>query len=101
MENLNQKLKSFAELLEKEQIEELYKNNLACKGNIEASKVSIKEGNKYFRVDVGTSGKYIVDREGNIFGIKAYGVIHRGHVFGNLDTIQNYYWGQYRAVRKV
>jgi hypothetical protein len=43
------------------------------------SKVTVIPGKKYTKIDVGASGKYMVDSEGNIFGIKAYGVIHRGH----------------------
>lgn len=63
------------------------------------SKVAIKPGRKYTKVDVGPSGKYMIDDEGNIFGIKGYGVIHRGHQYGTLDTIDQYYWGDYTAVK--
>jgi len=50
---------------------------------------------------VGSSGKYMVENEtGRIFGIKAYGVIHRGHYFGTLETIHDYNWGSYRAQKK-
>lgn len=60
----------------------------------------IKPGIKYTKIDVGTSGKYMIDNEtSEIFGIKAYGVIHRGHRYGTLDTIHEYFWGDYRAVR--
>ena len=93
-------LEQFANLLEKEQIERLHQDNLACQTNIDNAKVSVKEGNKYTKVDVGGSGKYMIDKEGNIFGIKAYGVIHRGHYFGTLDTITNYNWGDYEASKK-
>jgi len=62
--------------------------------------VSIKPGSKYIKIDVGTSGKYMVEKStGNIYGIKAYGVIHRGHQYGTLDTIDEWYWGEYVAVR--
>jgi len=93
------KIKQFAKLLEKQQIERLHKDNLACQCNIDNCKVSIKEGKKYTKVNVGHSGKYMVDSEGNIFGIKAYGVIHRGYYFGTLDTIHSYYWGEYKAYK--
>ena len=52
------------------------------------------------KVDVGNSGKYMVDAEGNIFGIKAYGVIHRGHSYGTLDTIEDYNWGGYVGYKR-
>ena len=71
-------IKEFAELLEKEQIERLHNDGLACEANILNARVSIKPGKKYTKVDVGSSGKYMVDKDGNIFGIKAYGVIQRG-----------------------
>ena len=93
-------LKEFAELLEKEQIEDLHRRKMACPANISNCRVSVKSGNKYTKVDVGGSGKYMVDKQGNIFGIKAYGVIHKGHFFGALDTIDDYSWGGFRGVKK-
>jgi len=96
----NDKLQAFAELLEKEQIEYLHKYKLACNANIINAKVTIKNGSKYIKVDIGTSGRYIVDAEGNIFGIKGYGVINKKHYYGTLDTITNYYWGGFKGVRK-
>lgn len=58
----------------------------------------VKPGKRYTKIDVDCSGKYMVDEDGNIFGIKAYGVIHRGHRYGTLDTIDEWYWGGYAAV---
>lgn len=64
----------------------------------QACAVTIKHGRKYTKVDIGKSGKYMVVNEtGEIFGIKAYGVIHRGHVYGTLETIANWQWGGYTA----
>jgi hypothetical protein len=39
----------------------------------------------------------VVNATGEIFGIKAYGVIHRGHRYGTLDTLDSYDWGGYAA----
>lgn len=62
--------------------------------------VKVVAGKKYIKVDVGTSGKYmIVWATGEIFGIKAYGVIHRGHQYGTLDTINEWFWGGYTATK--
>ena len=97
---MKEKIEAFAKLVESEQIETLHKSNLACEDNIHNSKVSIKEGNKYIKIDVGSSGKYMIDTIGNIYGIKAYGVIHRGHQYGTLDTINQYYWGDYQGYKK-
>ena len=57
-------------------------------------------GRKYVKVDVGTSGKYMVDSIGDIWGVKGYGVIHRGKYYGNLETIDRYYWGSYAPIKK-
>lgn len=89
-------IEDFAKLVEKQQIEVLNKrypniSNDDCK-------VNIKFGRKYTKVDIRNSGKYMIDVDGNIFGIKAYGVIHRGKCYGTLDTINDYYWGEYAPV---
>ena len=60
--------------------------------------VTIKRGRKYINVDVGSSGVYMVTKEeGDIFSIKGYGDIHRGHHFGTLETVNGWYWGAYRG----
>ena len=64
----------------------------------------IKEGKKYTKLDIGPacnmSGRYMIENEtGNIYGIKAYGVIHRGHYYGTLDTIDQYDWSGYTAYK--
>lgn len=62
--------------------------------------ISIKPGAKYDKVDVGGSGKFMVEaRTGNIFGIKGYGQVHKGHFYGTLDTIADYFWGEYYPVK--
>lgn len=63
-----------------------------------AYRSAVHVGPKYTRVDFGGSGKYMVVNEtGEIFGIKAYGVIHRGHAYGTLDTIDAWDWSGYTA----
>ena len=92
------KLREFASLLEKQQIAKLHLDGLACEANIKGAKVRIIPGRKYTRVDVETSGKYmVVNDTGEIYGIKAYGVIHHGHKYGTLDTVNDWYWGRYSA----
>lgn len=64
-----------------------------------ACEITVHLGKKFARVDVGSSGRYMVDLEtGEIYGIKAYGVVHRGHRFGDLDTLDQWHWGNFRAV---
>ena len=63
---------------------------------------SVKPGAKYDKVNVGTSGRYMVEvRTGNIFGIKGYGKPHKGHFYGTLDTITDYFWGNYYPEKLV
>ena len=90
-------IKKFAEVLESQQVARLHAQDLACQCNIDSVKVTIKEGKKYTKVNVGNSGKYMIDKEGNIFGIKGYGVINKKHHYGTLDTIDKFTWGNYKA----
>lgn len=75
-------------------------DNLGCQANLDNAVAHVKEGKKYTKVDIGGSGCYMIDSDGNIFGIKAYGVIHRGHQFGTLNTIDDWNWGRYTAFKK-
>ena len=101
MKTFDEKIKYLAELIEKQTIERLIEKDLGCETNILNAKTSIKPGKKYTKIDMGGSGRYmVVNATGEIFGIKAYGVIHRGHFYGTLDTVDNYYWGDYTAYKK-
>jgi hypothetical protein len=97
--NLQTKIQRFAKLLEKQQIKTVQKEYPSLDAQ-RLCRVSVRPGKKYTKVDVGNSGKYMVDNEGKIWGIKAYGVVHKGHYYGTLDTIDDYYWGGYTAVKK-
>ena len=95
---MDKRISYLAEKIEKERLHQLILDKVDCEANRNNCKVSIKEGRKFTRVDVGRSGAYMVDKAGNIFGIKAYGVVHRGHQYGTLDTIDSYWWGEHRAI---
>lgn len=98
---MKNKILAFAALLEAQSIQRLHEKELSCEGNINNAKTHIHEGKKYTRVDIGTSGRYMVENEtGNIFGIKGYGVIHKGHFYGTVDTTADYFWGDYYPERK-
>ena len=99
MEN---EIKKLCEKITKESQEYLIKRNLGCEVNLKNAISHYHIAKKYTRVDIGDNGRYMVENEtGNIYGIKAYGVIHRGHFFGNLNNIDNYFWGSYRAILKT
>lgn len=102
----NPKIQEFAQLVEKEQTEQYikaYPRSAETQALVDsACRTKVIPGPKYTKVDVGTSGKYmIVNETGEIFGIKGYGVIHRGHFFGTLDTIHEWNWSGYRAFKKL
>lgn len=98
MKTFEEKLQNFAETITTQQLARHAKEGLTYPGHENAAKTFIRPGKKYTKVDVGTSGKYMVDNATEeIFGIKAYGVIHRGHKYGTLDTIDDWNWGGYTA----
>lgn len=100
-QSFDDKLAAFAALLEQQQrarFQRDYPGPCLAERTEQACKVSVKTGGKYVKVDVGTSGKYMVVREtGEIYGIKAYAVIHRGHQYGTLDTLNEWDWSGYVA----
>ena len=93
---MNEKLETFRAALEAAQFA-----GLKARGfnpDYHRPNCRVKIGRKYANVDVGDSGKYMVVLDtGEIYGIKAYGVIHRGHYYGTLDTINEYDWSGYVA----
>jgi hypothetical protein len=102
MSATTEQLNAFAALLEQGQLQGLIEQECDCECNRNNARTSVKLGKKFARVDVGTSGKYMVELEtGEIFGIKGYGVIHRGHRFGTLETIAEWDWSGYRGIRKA
>ena len=80
------KIEKFAQLVEEQELAALISLCGSSKGNETSYLTHIKPKRKYIYVDVGNSGRYIIEGE-NVFGCKAYGVIHRGHFFGTLDDI--------------
>jgi hypothetical protein len=97
---MDEKLKKLCEKITKESQERLKTDKLDCECNLNKVICHYSIGKKYARIDQLHSGKYMVDiATEEIFGIKAYGVIHRGHFYGTLSTIDNYYWGSYSAVK--
>lgn len=100
----DEKVEDLAELIQSETLERLerdYPNN-DPEFLLKSALTSVVSGRKYTKIDIFNSGKYmVVNDTGEIFGIKAYGQIHRGHQYGTLDTISDYYWGGYVAKRRL
>lgn len=103
MENLQEKIKLLAEKINAETLQ--YLNDSGYTHAAKNFNVQVKAGKKYTKIDKGPannmSGFLMIDESGNIFGIKAYGVIHPGHWYGTLDTTDDFHWGNYSPVRKV
>ena len=96
-------IKEFAKIVQEQQVERAVKQfgrpAEECL-TLFRCETSVIPGKKYTKVNVGHSGKFMIDAAGNIFGIKGYGVIHKGHHYGNLETVNDWYWGNYSPVRK-
>ena len=97
MEN---KIKALCDLITAEQQARLKACNLNCFANLDNAIAHSHIGKKYIRIDIGSSGKYMINEAGEIFGIKAYGVINKKKQYGNINTINDYYWGHFTAVKK-
>lgn len=103
MENLKEKTQEFATLVEKQQreyYEKEYPNSPKVITDQSCRTLVRPGGFKYNKVDVGSSGKFMVDRDGNIYGIRAYGQVNKKHAYGTLETTDDWYWGNYKPVRK-
>ena len=62
------------------------------------TKTALRRQHKYVYIDIGSSGRYMVDNQtGQIFGIKAYGVVNRRKQFGTVHTVDEWNWGEYWA----
>jgi hypothetical protein len=99
-ENLESLVNAFVAHLETEQLRGLGIHGVDCEANRANRKTSVKWGKAWIKVDVGGRGAYMVDANGDIFGIKAYGVPHLGHRYGNLETVFNWDWSDYTPFRK-
>ena len=70
----------------------------------DAEHVRVVPGPKYAKIDRGPehnmSGFLMIDNAtGEIFGIKGYGRVHKGHRYGTLATAGQWFWGEYEPRR--
>lgn len=108
MDEFKAKVEAFAATVTNEMREEMARQYGAGTINTQdhTCLAHVHYGAKYARVDVGRSGRYMIPMPpapdaGTIYSIKGYGVVHRGHVYGSLDTLNDYWWGSYRAARRA
>ena len=81
----------FRELIEQHKLIGLKFSNADCETNRDNNNIFLKNKTKYIYVDVGQknnkyhSGLYLIDKEQNVFSIKAYG--KKGYFRGTIDTM--------------
>ena len=99
---MNDLINTFAQLVETDTKAQLKANGLDCEANIQNANTTVKPGKKYTKVNIGYSGRYMIENStGNIYGIKGYGVIHKGHFYGHLNDMNNWFWGHYYPQHKT
>jgi hypothetical protein len=97
------KIANLAKTIEEQTIQRLNQdaNGQACEANIRNARTRVKNGRKYSMILIGDSCRFMVEiATGNIYGTKAYGQVHRGHFYGTLDTINDYFWGEYYPTKR-
>ncbi len=99
--NYGEALERFARELNAAQVRGLHESGITYDGCEKTVEVHIHPGRVYDRVDIGISGRYMVEKStGGIFGIKVYGSIDRRKRFGTLDTIDAYEWKHFWGERR-
>jgi len=95
------KLQLLCDKITNQSRERLKLDGLSCETNLLNAKATYIIKKKYTYIDIGNSGKYLINDNGEIYGIKAYGVINKIRFYGTLDTINEYYWGDYTAKKNT
>jgi hypothetical protein len=99
---MKEKIEKFAKLVEDQQIARLRDQNFNVELHRPNFTVRVVPGRKFAKVDIGKSGRYMVEMStGNIFGIKGYGQVHKGHFYGTVETVSDWFWGDYYPIRKT
>lgn len=97
-------IQDFADLVYRDRLETFSKKGFLYLDPDHECATRVVIGNKYTKVDVGPrnqwSGKFMIDNNGNIFGIKAYGVINKKKCYGTLKTVNDWFWGEYYPIRR-
>lgn len=97
-------IQEFAELVLAQQRERIARQH--SQWQADAEQVQVIPGPKYTKVDLGPehnmSGKFMIENSTDrIYGIKGYGRVHKGHFYGTLDTVDQWYWGDYGPERRT
>lgn len=94
-ETLETKVNNFVKLIQNDHIERMQNSS---SNFVDVASSDFRK--KYILVDLGTSGRYMIDKETQvIYGVKAYGTVNKNKIYGTLDTINSYFWGDYYAFK--
>ena len=96
------KIQALADLITVEQVERLKLQEMDCWANIHHAKTTIaRDGRRYVGIAVGTGMRYFVDKTtGLIHPSASWKTPNLKRSFGTLDSINDFYWGEYEAVAK-
>ncbi len=99
-----EKIQALADLVLKQSRSRL--TAMGYHSQVDGETVQVIPGKKYTKIDRGPahnmSGMLMVEHgTGNIYGVKGYGVVHKGHPYGTLDTTGDWYWGDYYPQKRV
>lgn len=95
-----EQLRCFCGMLQEAQTEGLRREGLDPSAH--DHHITLRIGQLYARVDVGSSDRYMVELStGEIFGIRSDCAPNRRRTYGTLDTLHEWDWSGYRAVRRV
>lgn len=72
-QTIKAQIQELKQIVQTEELLDLKVSKVDCEGNRQGVKVSIKPKQKYTYLDVGTSGRYLIEQNGTVWGIKAYG----------------------------
>jgi hypothetical protein len=69
----------------------------------DAITVEVIPGPKYTKIDRDHGHGYLMveNATGEIYGILGYGKVNKSHNYGTLDTVAEYFWGDYSPVPVV
>jgi hypothetical protein len=66
------------------------------------SRVELQPGKKYIRVVLDTSSRYFIEKEtGNIYGSAGWRSPNFKRQYGTLNTVNDWYWGDFYAENKT
>lgn len=79
-------IEEFAKQVQAGEQASLRRAGMACQVNLDNCITEVIPGRKWRKVNIGRAGKYMVDPDGRIYGVKAYGVPNLRRFYGTLGN---------------